>query len=143
LSIDDTSDEMETPSTPADRSRLPASTMDREDNIDDIDDLIDATPSGKVQMRVKGALDISRHDRSRTPMRDSRAEIDTERLTKELAEHGEAEKRLMGLLESQSCDESQLVTCGEGDGIVNKVMPGLLDDRTRHQEDLRDQTDQC
>ena len=88
MSIDDTSDEMETPSTPADRSRLPASTMDREDNIDDIDDLIDATPSGEVQMWVKGALDISRHDRSRTPMRDSRAEIDTERLTKELAEHG-------------------------------------------------------
>ena len=78
LSIDYTSDEMETPSTPADRSRLPASTMDREDNIDDIDDLIDATPSGEVQMRVKGGLDIGR---SRTPMRDSRAEIDTERLT--------------------------------------------------------------
>jgi hypothetical protein len=29
----------------------------------------------------------------------------------------------MGLLESQSCDEIQLVTCGEGDGIVNKVIP--------------------
>ena len=140
LSIDYTSDEMETPSTPADRSRLPASTVDREDNIDDIDDLIDVTPSGEVQMRVKGGLNIGR---SGTPMRDSRAEIDTERLTKELAEHREAEKRLMGLLESQSCDESQLVTCGEGDGIVNKVMPGLLDDRRRHQEDLRDQTDQC
>jgi hypothetical protein len=89
-------------------------------------------------MRVKGGLNIGR---SGTPMRDSRAEIDTERLTKELAEHREAEKRLMGLLESQSCDESQLVTCGDGDGIVNKVMPGLLDDRRRHQEDLRDQTD--
>jgi hypothetical protein len=85
LSIDDTSDEMERPSTPADRSRLPASTVDREDNIDDIDDLIDATPSGEVQMRVKGGLNIGR---SGTPMRDSRAEIDTERLTKELAEHG-------------------------------------------------------
>ena len=78
LSIDDTSVEMERPSTPADRSRLPASTMDREDNIDDIDDLIDATPSGEVQMWFKGGLDIGR---SRTPMRDSRAEIDTERLT--------------------------------------------------------------
>jgi hypothetical protein len=47
-------------------------------------------------------------------MRDSRTEIDTERLTKELAEHREAEKRILGLLESQSCDESQLVTCGGG-----------------------------
>ena len=56
LSIDDTIDEMERPSTPADRSRPPASTMDREDNIDDIDDLIDATPSGEVQMRVKGGF---------------------------------------------------------------------------------------
>jgi hypothetical protein len=74
-------------------------------------------------MRVKGALDISRHDRSRTPMRDSRAEIDTERLTKELAEHREAEKRILGLLESQSCDESQLVTCGGGDGChINKII---------------------
>lgn len=140
LSIDDTSDEMERPSTPADRSRLPASTVDREDNIDDIDDLIDATPSGEVQMRVKGGLDIGR---SGTPMRDSRTEIDTERLTKELAEHREAEKRILGLLESQSCDESQLVTCGGGDGIVNKVIPGLLYDRRRQQEDLRGQTDQC
>jgi hypothetical protein len=51
-------------------------------------------------------LDIGR---SGTPMRDSRTEIDTERLTKELAEHREAEKRILGLLESQSCDESQLV----------------------------------
>jgi hypothetical protein len=48
-------------------------------DIDDIDDLIDATPSGEVQMRVKGGLDIGR---SGTPMRDSRTEIDTERLTK-------------------------------------------------------------
>jgi hypothetical protein len=86
------------------------SNSDLEDNIDDIDDLIDATPSGEVQMRVKGGLNIGR---SGTPMRDSRAEIDTERLTKELAEHREAEKRILGLLESQSCDESQLVTCGE------------------------------
>jgi hypothetical protein len=30
--------------------------MDREDNTDDIDDLIDATPSGEVQMRVKGGF---------------------------------------------------------------------------------------
>jgi hypothetical protein len=60
-------------------------------------------------MRVKWGLDIGR---SGTPMRDSRAEIDTERLTKELAEHREADKRILGLLESQSCDESQLVTCG-------------------------------
>lgn len=72
MSIDDTSDEMERPSTPADRSRLPASTVDREDNIDDIDDLIDATPSDEVQMRVKGALDIGRHDRSRTPTKASK-----------------------------------------------------------------------
>jgi hypothetical protein len=69
LSIDDTSDVMERPFTSTDRSRLTASTMDREDSIDDIDDLIDATPSGEVQMRVKGGLDIGR---SRTPMRDSR-----------------------------------------------------------------------
>ena len=140
LSIDDTSGEMERPSTPADRSRLPASTVDREENIDNIDDLIDATPFGEVQMRVKGGLDIGR---SGTPMRDSRTEIDTERLTKELAEHREAEKRILGLLESQSCDESQLVTCGGGDGIVDKVIPGLLYDRRRQQEDLRGETDQC
>ena len=49
----------------------------------------------------------------------------------------------MGLLESQFCDESQLVTFGGGDGIVNKVIPGLLYDRRRQQEDLRGQTDQC
>jgi hypothetical protein len=52
LSIDDTSDEMERPSTPADRSRLPASTVDREDNIDDVDDLIDATPSGEHSTKL-------------------------------------------------------------------------------------------
>jgi hypothetical protein len=38
---------------------------DREDNIADMDDLIDATPSGEVQMRVKGGLNIGR---SGTPM---------------------------------------------------------------------------
>ena len=133
MSFDDARDEEETPTTPADRSRLPASIMDRGHTSEMSAGLVDATPSGEVQMRVTRGSDQNQRQVDG---------IDKERLNRELAEHREAEKRIMALLESQSGDKSR-ENSGGGDGFSNMVIPGLLLDRRRQQEDLRGQTDQC
>ena len=71
LSFDDTSDEMERPSPPAHRSRLPASTMDREDNIDDLMILLMQHPLVKSICGLKGVwtlvemIDLERQSETR------------------------------------------------------------------------------
>lgn len=89
-----------TASTSGVASRLPASKLiDLDSNVNNDDSLIDMTPSGEVQMRVKKIRSQSGASSSSA----NNAEID--RLRKELVEHREAERRILSLLESHSNDD--------------------------------------
>ena len=129
-------------------SRLPASRLDLDSNENNRS-LIDLTPSGEVQMRV---TDDSTE--RRIPMLQTGASGVTTRsaensniqkLRQELEEHREAERRIMGLLESHSDDGGRQFSfresCGGGDNYSNKGFESLLNDG--RQVNLRGQSDQC
>ncbi|CAG2221919.1 unnamed protein product [Mytilus edulis] len=127
------SDDMATTSGAS--SRLPALRRDIDSNINNTH-IIDMTPSGEVQMRVINS-ESQQGISSDTSLAHTDESLNRQKLQQELVKHREAERRIMGLLESQS-DEShrQLsfgLSCGGGDSLMNE----------NRQNNLRGQSDQC
>ena len=132
IQMDDNNSLLKTPD--ARGSQLPAS--DRNRGL-----LIDATPSGEVQMRVtiddQELAEVRNQDRNHDDDSDS-DEIDEQRLREELAKHREAEQKI---LEKLRGNQKERFSQGRGDMSSIEEYPGMriqnCENGRLHQEDLR------
>ncbi|CAC5383221.1 unnamed protein product [Mytilus coruscus] len=127
------SDDMATTSGAS--SRLPALRRDIDSNINNTH-ILDMTPSGEVQMRVINS-GSQQGISSDTSLAHTDESLNMQKLQQELVKHREAERRIMGLLESHSDENhrqlSFWVILWRGDSLMNE----------NRQNSLRGQSDQC